>query len=89
MANPMHCDKKIMGLIFGAVAIIAAYSHFNIMPLKADSRLISCPILAEKFSIGAINFDAQKKCISDTGPVMTYERWCSRAPGVVCPTGRG
>ena len=89
MAKPIRCGNKITRLIIGAMAIIAAASYFNTMPLRADSRLMSCPALAKKFSIGAINFDAQKKCISDTGPVMTYERWCSRAPGVVCPVGRG
>ena len=89
MAKPIHCGNKVTRLIISSMAIVAATSYFNIMPLRADSRLMSCPILAEKFGIGAINFDPRKKCISDTGPVMTYERWCSRAPGVVCPVGRG
>ena len=60
MAQPIHCGNKVTRLIISAMAIVAATSYFNIMPLRADSRLMSCPILAEKFGIGAINFDPQK-----------------------------
>ena len=89
MAKPMQYLDSSIRLIIGVTMTLSVASFVNITPSKGNSKLISCPTLAKKFSIGAINFDAQKKCISDTGPVMTYERWCSRAPGVVCPVGRG
>ena len=86
MAKPIRRGNKITRLIIGAMTIIAAVSYFNTMPLRADSRLMSCPALAKKLALAQLT-SMLKKNDADTGPVMTYERWCSRAPGVVCPVG--